>query len=95
MDIDFFADLANIGTLFAFVFVSSAVIILRRTQPDRPRSFRVPFSPVTPLLSVVCCFGLMLGLPLLAWMGFVVWLIVGLVIYFSYSSKRSLLQTPA
>jgi APA family basic amino acid/polyamine antiporter len=95
MDIDFFADLANIGTLFAFVFVSSAVIILRRTQPDRPRSFRVPFCPVTPVLSVVCCFGLMLGLPLLAWIGFVVWLIIGLLIYFSYSSKRSLLQEPA
>ena len=70
MDIDFFADLANIGTLFAFVFVSCAVIILRRTQPDRARSFKVPFCPVTPILSVVCCLGLMLGLPLLAWLGF-------------------------
>jgi APA family basic amino acid/polyamine antiporter len=93
MDIDFFADLANIGTLFAFVFVSCAVIILRRTQPDRPRSFKVPFCPVTPILSVVCCLGLMLGLPLLAWMGFVVWLIVGLAIYFMYGNKRSLLGT--
>jgi APA family basic amino acid/polyamine antiporter len=92
MDIDFFADLANIGTLFAFVFVSSAVVILRRTQPNRPRSFRVPFCPVTPILSIVCCLGLMLGLPLLAWIGFVVWLIIGLVIYLLYSSKRSLLQ---
>ena len=93
MDIDFFADLANIGTLFAFVFVSCAVIILRRTQPDRARSFKVPFCPVTPILSVVCCLGLMLGLPLLAWMGFVVWLIVGLAIYFMYGNKRSLLGT--
>jgi basic amino acid/polyamine antiporter, APA family len=95
MDIDFFVDLANIGTLFAFVFVSTAVIVLRRTQPDRPRSFKVPFSPVTPLLSVVCCFGLMLGLPLLAWIGFIVWLFIGLAVYFGYSSKRSLLREPA
>jgi len=95
MDIDFFADLANIGTLFAFVFVSCAVMILRRTQPDRPRSFKVPFSPVTPILSVVCCLGLMLGLPLLAWIGFVVWLIVGLAIYFMYGNKRSLLRQAA
>jgi len=95
MDIDFFADLANIGTLFAFVFVSSAVVILRRTQPDRPRSFKVPFSPVTPVLSIVCCLGLMLGLPLLAWIGFVVWLIAGLLIYFGYSRTRSLLHQTA
>jgi APA family basic amino acid/polyamine antiporter len=95
MDIDFFADLANIGTLFAFVFVSSAVVILRRTQPDRPRSFKVPFSPVTPVLSIVCCLGLMLGLPLLAWIGFVVWLIAGLLIYFGYSRTRSLLHETA
>jgi APA family basic amino acid/polyamine antiporter len=95
MDIDFFADLANIGTLFAFVFVSSAVVILRRTQPDRPRTFRVPFCPVTPVLSMVCCLGLMLGLPLMAWIGFVVWLIVGLLIYFGYSRSRSLLNGSA
>src|SRR3954454_21274510 len=63
-DIDTFADLANIGTLFAFVIVSVGVMILRRTQPERPRSFRVPWCPVTPVISIVCCFGLMLGLPL-------------------------------
>ena len=91
-DIDTFADLSNIGTLFAFIIVSAGVIILRRTQPERNRSFRVPFSPVTPILSIVCCFGLMLGLPLETWLRFVVWLIAGLLIYFGYSSKRSALR---
>jgi basic amino acid/polyamine antiporter, APA family len=93
-DIDTFADLANIGTLFAFVIVSAGVIILRRSQPDRPRSFRVPFSPTTPIISIVACFGLMLGLPIATWLRFVGWLAVGLVIYFLYSRKRSTLYTP-
>ena len=69
-DIGTLADLSNIGTLFAFVIVSVGVMILRRSQPDRPRSFRVPLSPVTPILSVVCCFALMLGLPLETWIRF-------------------------
>jgi APA family basic amino acid/polyamine antiporter len=90
-DIATFADLANIGTLFAFVLVSIAVLTLRKSQPNRHRSFRVPFSPVTPLLSVACCALLMLSLPLLAWVCFVFWLVVGLVVYFLYSRKRSLL----
>ena len=94
-DIDTFADLSNIGTLFAFVVVSVGVVILRRTQPDRRRSFRVPFSPVTPILAVTCCFGLMLGLPLETWIRFVVWLIIGLVIYFGYSRRRSPLREVA
>ena len=93
-DIGTFAELSNIGTLFAFVIVSIGVIVLRRTQPDRPRSFRVPLSPVTPLVSVACCFGLMLGLPLETWIRFVVWLIAGLFIYILYSRKRSPLHTP-
>ncbi len=88
-DIGTFAELSNIGTLFAFIIVSFGVIILRRKQPDRPRAFRVPFSPITPALSVICCFGLMLGLPLQTWIRFVVWLVIGLFIYMGYSRKRS------
>ena len=91
-DIDTFADLSNIGTLFAFVIVSFGVIVLRRSQPDRPRSFRVPFAPLTPVLSIACCFGLMLGLPLETWLRFVAWLIIGLFIYLGYSRKRSTLR---
>jgi APA family basic amino acid/polyamine antiporter len=88
-DIGTFADLSNIGTLFAFIIVSFGVVILRRKQPERPRAFKVPFSPVTPAISVICCFGLMLGLPLETWIRFVVWLLIGLVIYTWYSRKRS------
>lgn len=90
-DIGTFADLSNIGTLFAFIIVACGVLILRRKQPERRRSFRVPLSPVTPVLSICCCLGLMLGLPLETWIRFVVWLIIGLVIYAGYSRKRSLL----
>ena len=88
-DIGTLADLSNIGTLFAFIIVSAGVIILRHTQPDRARGFRVPFSPFTPLLSIVCCLGLMLGLPLETWIRFGVWLVIGLGIYFAYSRKRT------
>jgi APA family basic amino acid/polyamine antiporter len=87
-DIGTFADLTNIGTLFAFVVVSAGVIILRRAQPDHPRSFRVPWVPFLPMLSILCCLLLMLGLPLETWIRFVVWLAAGLTIYFAYSRKR-------
>ncbi len=94
-DIGTLADLSNIGTLFAFIIVSFGVIILRRRQPDRPRAFRVPFSPLTPIISIVACLGLMLGLPLETWIRFVVWLVIGLVIYGAYSRKRSPLYATA
>ncbi len=92
-DIGTFADLSNIGTLFAFVIVSVGVVILRRTDPNRKRSFAVPFSPFTPAISVVCCIGLMLGLPLETWIRFFVWLLLGLAVYFFYSRKRTELQS--
>jgi len=83
------ADLANIGTLFAFVLVSAGVMVLRRTQPHRPRAFRVPLGHILPLFSIACCLVLMLGLPLVTWLRFFVWLAIGLVIYFTYSRRRS------
>jgi basic amino acid/polyamine antiporter, APA family len=88
LDIGTLGDLTNIGTLFAFVVVSGGVIILRRTQPDYPRGFRVPWVPFLPLLSMACCLVLMLSLPLETWIRFVVWLIIGLAIYFLYSRKQ-------
>jgi basic amino acid/polyamine antiporter, APA family len=94
-DIAWFANLSNIGTLFAFVIVSVGVVILRRSQPERVRSFRVPFSPFTPVISVLSCFALMLGLPLETWIRFVVWLVIGLFIYFGYSRNRSPLHESA
>ena len=66
--------LVNIGTLFAFVLVNIGVIILRRTRPDMPRPYRVPFSPVLPILGVAFAVYLMTDLPLATWIRFVVWL---------------------
>jgi APA family basic amino acid/polyamine antiporter len=89
LDIGTFADLASIGTLFAFALVSIGVIILRFKEPDRPRVFRTPGGILVPLLSASLCFLLMMGLPLLTWSRFLAWLAIGLVIYFFYSRHRS------
>jgi APA family basic amino acid/polyamine antiporter len=88
-DVGTFAAMSNIGTLFAFVLVSLGVIVLRYKEPERHRGFRVPFGPVIPILSVVFCVLLMTGLPVITWVRFFVWLVVGLVVYFFYSRKRS------
>src|SRR5216110_3146811 len=86
------ADLTNIGTLFAFILVCFGVNVLRRVAPERPRPFRVPFVPVFPILGVLLCVGLMLSLPVMTWIRFVVWLGIGLVIYFLYSVRHSKLR---
>ncbi|MEO5924889.1 MAG: amino acid permease [Bryobacteraceae bacterium] len=87
-DIGTLGDLTNIGTLFAFIVVSIGVIVLRRTQPDHRRSFRVPMVPLLPIVSILSCSVLMFSLPWETWVRFVVWLAIGLVIYFGYSRKR-------
>ncbi|MBZ5525533.1 MAG: amino acid permease [Acidobacteriia bacterium] len=89
VDIGDAADLSNIGTLFAFVLVSLGVIFLRRTQPDRPRGFRVPLVPWFPILAVVFCGGLMTGLTVITWIRFFVWLGLGMIIYLLYSRHHS------
>jgi APA family basic amino acid/polyamine antiporter len=89
LDIGTFADLSNIGTLFAFVLVSAGVLVLRVKDPHRQRSFRCPGGPVFPVLSIVFCTLLMAGLPIMTWLRFFLWLAIGLVIYFMYSRKRS------
>jgi APA family basic amino acid/polyamine antiporter len=86
-------DLTNIGTLFAFVLVSAGVIFLRRAEPDRPRPFRVPWVPITPLISIAACVYLMLQLPRITWIRFGIWLAVGLVLYFAYGYRNSVLRT--
>ena len=93
-DIGTLADLSNIGTLFAFVLVSVGVIVLRWREPERHRGFRVPGGPIIPALSVVFCFLLMAGLPIITWMRFLVWLVIGLAIYFFYSRHRSEFAKP-
>jgi len=88
-NIDVIIELTNIGTLFAFVLVCIGVLILRAREPERQRKFRVPFVPLTPLLGISMCVFLMAGLPRATWIRFILWLIIGLVIYFTYSARRS------
>jgi hypothetical protein len=92
-------ELVNIGTLFAFVLVNIGVIVLRRTRPDMPRPYRVPLSPIFPLLGIAFAIYLMADLPLTTWIRFVVWLVVGILIYLLYgyrhSRVRRLQSTPA
>jgi len=86
-------ELTNIGTLFAFVLVCIGIIILRVTDPDRPRSFKTPFVPWVPLLGIAMCLYLMFGLPLITWIWFGLWLLAGLVFYFSYGFWKSRLRS--
>ncbi|MCW2642810.1 MAG: amino acid permease, partial [Dactylosporangium sp.] len=86
------SELTSVGTLFAFVVVSIGVVVLRRTRPDLPRSFRAPGVPWLPALSVLACLCLMLNLPVQTWIRFVVWMVVGLAIYFLYGRRNSRLH---
>ncbi|MDA8442994.1 MAG: amino acid permease, partial [Peptococcaceae bacterium] len=92
--IDVVAEMVNIGTLAAFVFVSIAVIVLRKTQPDLQRAFRCPAVPIVPGLAAIFCLFLMTQLPLITWVRFVVWLLVGLFIYFLYGRTHSEMADP-
>lgn len=91
LDIGTLADLSNIGTLFAFALVGAAVLILRYRQPDRPRSFRVPGGPIVPVLTILTCVLLMAGLPIMNWIRFFSWLVIGLIVYHFYGHKHSAL----
>jgi APA family basic amino acid/polyamine antiporter len=83
------AELINIGTLAAFSMVSIAVLILRRTHPELPRAFRCPGVPVVPVLAVASCLFLMANLRAMTWIAFVVWLVIGLAIYFGFARGNS------
>jgi APA family basic amino acid/polyamine antiporter len=91
-NIDEIVQLTNIGTLFAFILVCIGILILRRREPDRPRKFRAPLVPLTPMLGIAMCLILMAGLPWLTWKRFILWLAAGLVIYFIYGVRRSRLN---
>ncbi|KHA79265.1 amino acid permease [Janthinobacterium lividum] len=86
------AELINIGTLAAFTMVSVAVVVLRKRRPDLPRAFRCPGVPYVPALAVILCVGLMSFLSWVTWVAFSIWLVIGLVIYFGYARRRSLLH---
>ena len=88
-------ELTNIGTLFAFVVVCAGIIILRRTDPGRPRVFKTPLVPLVPVLGMAMCIYLMLGLPRVTWARFGVWLAAGFCLYFAYGFWHSLLKKRA
>ncbi len=86
-------EMVNVGTLFAFVLVSAGVMVLRRTHPDLPRSFRVPALPVIGVAAILACLWLMLNLTILTWLRFLAWMAIGVVLYFVYGRRHSLLGT--
>ena len=91
-NIEEIVQLTNIGTLFAFILVCIGIMILRVREPGRPRKFRAPWVPVTPVLGIGMCVVLMAGLPMLTWIRFLLWLVAGLVIYFLYGIRQSRLH---
>lgn len=83
-------EMVNVGTLFAFVLVSAGVIVLRKTRPDLKRGFRVPWVPVIPILAIAACLWLMLNLTALTWVRFGIWMVLGVIVYFVYSQRHSM-----
>ena len=87
--IEVLGQLVSIGTLLAFVLVSIGIIILRKTQPDAPRPFRTPGVPYVPVIGALICLAQMVGLPVATWERLLIWLAIGLALYFSYSRRGS------
>lgn len=92
LPLDIIVEFLSTGTLLSFIAVSVAVIVLRKTMPDFKRIFKTPGVPFTPLVSIICCVVLLCGLKLITWIGFLIWLAIGLVVYFVYGRKHSVLQ---
>ena len=86
------AELVSIGTLFAFTIVCTAVLIMRKTNPNAERPFKAPFYPIPPLLGMLICILLMFSLPLENWWRLLLWLAIGMVIYFTYSRRHSIMN---
>jgi len=86
-------DMTSIGTLLAFVIVCGGVMIMRKTNPNLPRPYRTPLVPLVPILGIVVCFAMMAALDVLTWIRLVVWLAIGLAVYFFYSRSHSHLVT--
>ncbi len=91
---DIVGDMTSIGTLFAFMLVCAAVIVLRKTNPDLKREFKTPWVPVVPILGIIVCGAMIFGLGWTNWLRLLVWLLIGFIIYFAYSRKRSKLNFP-
>ena len=90
--LDALGEMTSIGTLLAFIIVCAGVLVLRKRSPELARPFRAPLMPVTGWLGILISLGLMLGLPLATWIRLVLWLAVGLIIYFTYGKKHSRVQ---
>jgi APA family basic amino acid/polyamine antiporter len=89
---DIVGDMTSIGTLFAFILVCAGVIIMRKTDPDVKRGFRTPLVPFVPILGMLVCGAMVFGLGWPNWSRLLVWLLIGFVIYFTYSAKKSKLR---
>lgn len=92
LPLDIIVQFLSIGTLLSFIVVSLAVIVLRKTMPNVKRIFKCPLVPITPIITILACVGLLTGLSYKTWIGFIVWLTIGLIVYFTYGTKHSLLQ---
>lgn len=95
LPIDVLAELLSIGTLSAFFVVCGAVWVLRRTRPDITRPFKTPWVPLVPILGMSSCLYLIFGLPSVTWLRFVIWMILGAILYFGYGRQHSRLRAPA
>ena len=91
---DIVGDMTSIGTLFAFMLVCVAVIVLRKTDPDMPRAFKTPLVPLVPILGILVCGAMILGLGWTNWLRLGGWLVIGVIIYFIYSKNHSKLRNP-
>jgi basic amino acid/polyamine antiporter, APA family len=95
LPIGLLGELVSIGTLLAFAIVCAGVLVLRYTEPDRPRPFRTPLVPYVPALGILACFYLMVGLPVDTWARLIIWMAIGLAIYFLYGRRHSKVQAAA
>jgi APA family basic amino acid/polyamine antiporter len=95
LPIGLLGELVSIGTLLAFAIVCAGVLVLRYTDPTRPRPFRTPLVPFVPIAGILACFYLMLGLPVDTWARLVIWMLLGLAIYFLYGRRHSRVQAAA
>jgi APA family basic amino acid/polyamine antiporter len=95
LPIGLLGELVSIGTLLAFAIVCAGILVLRYTDPDRPRPFRTPLVPFVPLAGIGACLYLMLGLPVDTWARLIVWMVLGIAIYFFYGRRHSKVQQAA
>lgn len=92
LPLDIIIEFLSTGTLISFIVVSLAVIVLRKTKPEMKRSFKCPGVPYTPIITIICCLTLLSRLKLVTWIGFTIWLAIGIVFYFIYGRKHSVLN---